>query len=314
MSVTAGVQQPVEGDWPVTNCYIDAWLPILTHWHLDPIAGLGVTVALDYEADQFTFFKYLHYDLELLYGVVAGELTIYRSLEDQIVEQLRVGRLVLVEVDGFYLPDTRATSYQTQHAKTTIGVDSIDAENRQLGYFHNGGHFQLNGADYAGVFQRSPEQHRDDALPPYVEFVRRRFPPLTGSALTKAAADLLRRHLARRPGGNPIQCYRRDFPRHMQWLLAEPQRFHEYAFATFRQLGANFQLLASHLDWLQQRGVDGLRAARDAAAQISANAKAMQFKVARIAARGRFDPCDHLFDALEDDYQTVIAVLERAVP
>jgi hypothetical protein len=314
MSVAAGFQQPVEGDWPVTNCYIDAWLPILTHWRLDPIAGLGVTVALDYEADQFTFFKYLHDDLELLYGIVVGELTIYCSLEEQIAEQLRAGRLVLVEVDGFYLPDTRATSYRTQHAKTTIGVDSIDVEQRQLGYFHNGGHCQLNGADYAGVFQRLPEQRRDDALPPYVELVKQRFPPLTGSALTKAAVNLLRRHLARRPVANPIQCYRRDFPRHMQWLLAEPQRFHEYAFATFRQLGANFQMLASHLDWLQQRGVNGLRDAREAAAQISANAKATQFKVARIAARGRFDPCDHLFDRLSNGYQTVIAVLERAVP
>jgi hypothetical protein len=132
--------------------------------------------------------------------------------------------------------------------------------------------------------------------------------------LTKAAADLLGRHLARRPAANPIQCYRRDFPRHMQWLLADPQRFHEYAFAIFRQLGANFQLLATHLEWLQQRGVNGLGDAREAAAQISANAKAMQFKVARIAARRRFDPCDHLFDTLEGGYQTVIAVLERAVP
>lgn len=314
MSIAGDVQRPVESDWPVTNCYIDAWMPILAHWHLDPIAGLGVTVALDYEADQFTFFKYLHEDLELLYGIVVGELTIYRSLEDQVIEQLRAGRLVLVEVDGFYLPDTRATSYQTQHAKTTIGIDDLDLENGHLGYFHNGGRFELSGADFAGVFQRLPEQHRDDALPPYVEFIKRRFPPLAGSELTQAAADLLRHHLRRRVDTNPVQRFRRDFPRHMDRLLADPQGFHEYAFATFRQLGANFQLLATHLDWLQQRGVNGLQDARDAAAQISANAKALQFKVARIAARGRFDPCDRLFDALESSYQTMIAVLERAVP
>lgn len=314
MSIAGDVQRPVESDWPVTNCYIDAWMPILAHWHLDPIAGLGVTVALDYEANQFTFFKYLHEDLELLYGIVVGELTIYRSLEDQVIEQLRAGRLVLVEVDGFYLPDTRATSYQTQHAKTTIGIDDLDLENGHLGYFHNGGRFELSGADFAGVFQRLPEQHRDDALPPYVEFIKRRFPPLAGSELTQAAADLLRHHLRRRVDTNPVQRFRRDFPRHMDRLLADPQGFHEYAFATFRQLGANFQLLATHLDWLQQRGVNGLQDARDAAAQISANAKALQFKVARIAARGRFDPCDRLFDALESSYQTMIAVLERAVP
>jgi hypothetical protein len=313
MSAAAEVQQAVESDWPVTNCYIDAWMPILAHWRLDPIAGLGVTVALDYEADQFTFFKYLHEDLESLYGIVVGELTIYRSLEDHVAGQLRAGCLVLVEVDGFYLPDTRATSYRTQHAKTTIGIEALDSQNHHLGYFHNGGHFELSGVDFAGVFQRLPEQHRDDALPPYVEFVKRRFPPLAGSELTLSAVQLLRRHLARRPATNPVQRFRQDFPLHMQRLLAEPERFHEYAFATFRQLGANFQLLAAHLDWLRQRGVSGLREARDAATRISADAKAMQFKVARIAARGRFDPCDRLFDALESSYQMVIAVLGRAV-
>ena len=312
MSVAAELR--VESDWPVTNCYIDAWMPILAHWGLEPIAGLGVTVALDYEADQFTFFKYLHEDLEQLYGIVAGELTVYRSLEDQVVEQLRNGRLVLVEVDGFYLPDTRATSYRTQHVKTTIGIDALDIEHGYLGYFHNGGHFELSGADFTGVFQRLPEQRRDDALPPYVEFVKRRFPPLAGPELTRAALNLLRRHLGRRPDTNPVQLFRRDFPRHMQRLLAEPERFHEYAFATFRQLGANFQLLAAHLDWLHHRGVMGLQDAREAATRISSDAKAMQFKVARIAARGRFDPCDRSFDALESSYQTLIAVLERALP
>jgi hypothetical protein len=313
MSVVAEIQPPVECDWPVTNCYIDAWMPILAHWRLEPVAGLGVTIALDYEADQFTFFKYRHDDLELLYGIVVGELTIYRSLEDQVCQQLQAGHLVLVEVDGFYLPDTRATSYRTQHAKTTIGIDSLDLELCNLGYFHNGGHFELSGADFAGLFQRLPEQLRADALPPYVEFVKRRFPPLASFDLTQAATNLLRRHLARRPETSPVQRFRQDFPLHIQRLLAEPQRFHEYAFATFRQLGSNFQLLATHLDWLQQRGVNGLQTARDSAARISADAKAMQFKVARIVARRRFDPCDRLFNTVESNYQTVIAALVRAV-
>ena len=53
-----------ECDWPITNCYVDAWMLVLRAWGLDPLAGLGVTVAQDYEGDQFTFFKYLHEDLE----------------------------------------------------------------------------------------------------------------------------------------------------------------------------------------------------------------------------------------------------------
>ncbi len=167
---------------------------------MSPIAGLGVTVAQDYEGDQFTFFKYLHEDLELLYGVMVGELTIYSSLEQQTQEQVRLGRLVLIEVDGYYLPDTRATSYRRQHTKTTIGVDNIDPDAGTLTYFHNVGHYDLDGEDYAGAFRKLPQQRMlDDALPPYVELVKRRWPPQKGSALTEAAVTLLRRHLRRRP-------------------------------------------------------------------------------------------------------------------
>ncbi|HTW72716.1 MAG TPA: DUF1839 family protein [Acetobacteraceae bacterium] len=303
-----------ECDWPTTNCYIDAWMQILASWGLDPLAGLGVTVAQDYEGDQFTFFKYLHEDLETLYGVVVGELSIWHSLEVQLAAQVRMGRLVLVEVDGYYLPDTRATSYRTQHIKTTIGIDAMDLAAGRLTYFHNVGHYELSGEDYAGVFRRLPGQDAaDDVLPPYVEFVRRRRHPLRGSSLTDAAVRLLRRHLRRRPEENPIRCYRADFQQQMNWLMAHPDRFHDYAFGLFRQLGANFQLLAAHVDWLRRSGVSGLEDAREAALAISASAKAMQFKAARIASRRRFDPCDALFDALETNYETAMGSLDRAM-
>ena len=312
MNVTLDIAAPVECDWPTTNCYVDAWVTILTAWGLDPVAGLGVTVAQDYEGDQFTFFKYHHEDLELLYGVVVGELTIYSSLEEHYQEQMHQGRIVLAEVDGFYLPDTRATSYRTQHIKTTIGIDSIDIAADRLGYFHNIGHYQLTGEDYAGIFHKQPQQNRmDDALPPYVEFVKRRWSPLADGALTEAAIELLRRHLRRRPDENPIRCYRHDFPRQMQWLLGRPQAFHDYAFGTFRQLGANFQLLANHVEWLHARGITALPDVVDAARDISATAKSMQFKVARIASRGRFDPCTAMFETLEQNYEAVIRGLDR---
>jgi hypothetical protein len=314
MSATIDIAASRECDWPITNCYIDAWTLILNDWGLDPVGGLGVTVAQDYEGDQFTFFKYMHDDLELLYGVVVGELTIYSSIEEQIQEQVRQGRLVLAEADGWYLPDTRATSYRTQHTKTTIGIDRIDTAEGSLGYFHNVGHYELTGEDYAGVFRNLPQQKLvDDVLPPYIEFVKRRWPPLVDAPLTNAAVSLLRRHLRRRPDESPIQRYRDDFQRHMEWLLARPQSFHDYAFGIFRQLGANYQLLATHLDWLEERGVADLPAVRDAARTISGTAKSMQFKVARIASRGRFDPCTAMFDSLEQSYDAVIGGLERAL-
>jgi len=314
MSETLEMTAPVECDWPITNCYVDARMLILRHWGLNPLAGLGVTVAQDYEGDQFTFFKYQHDDLELLYGAVVGELTIYRSLEEQIEQQVRDGRLVLLEADGYYLPDTRATSYRTQHTKTTIGIDSIDREHGRLGYFHNVGHYELTGEDYAGVFRKLPRQMQvDDVLPPYVEFVKRRWPPLADTPLTDAATGVLRRHLRRRPAENPIARYRDDFPRHMDWLLTRPESFHDYAFGIFRQLGANCQLLAWHIDWLSGHGLADLSRVAEAARTMSAVAKSMQFKVARIASRRRFDACTAMFDSLEQNYDTIIAGLEPAV-
>src|SRR4051812_13734413 len=201
MSATIEIAAEEEWDWPVTNCYVDVWMLILRDWGLDPIAGLGMTVAQDHEGDQFTFFKYPHADLERLYGIIVDELTIYASLREHIQEQVRRGRCVLVEADGWYLPDTRATSYRMRHTKTTIGIDSIDIAEGWAGYFHNAGHYQLSGEDYAGVFRD------DDVLPPYVEFAKRRWAPLSGRALTEAATDLLRRHLHRRPDDSPVRRY-----------------------------------------------------------------------------------------------------------
>src|SRR5262249_6552300 len=156
--------------------------------------------------------------------------------------------------------------------------------NGRLWYHHNTGYYELSGTDYAGVFRTIP-----GTLPPYLEFAKRRQAPLAGTALTDAALRLLRRHVGRRPQHNPISRYRQDFPRHMEWLLARPETFHDYAFNIFRQLGANHELLARHVDWLTMDGPEHMAQVAEAARAISATAKALQFKVARIASRRRFD-------------------------
>ncbi len=214
-----------------------------------------------------------------------------------------------MEVDGYYLPDTRSTSYRTQHTKTTIAIDRI-ALGSGFGYFHNGGYHELHGDDYAGAVGPRSGQ----ILPPYVEFVRRRFPPLRGAVLIETSVKLLRRQLGRRPDNNPIRQYRDDFPRHVALLITNPDRFHEYAFNNFRQLGANFELLARHIDWLRIHCQTDLSAASDAARAISAAAKALQFKVARIVSKGRFDACDSIFDTLEQSYTRDKAELNNAQP
>ena len=54
------------------------------------------------------------------------EVALYDTLEAHVVEQTRRGRLMVFEVDGFHLPDTRGVSYRLEHTKTTIAVNRID--------------------------------------------------------------------------------------------------------------------------------------------------------------------------------------------
>ncbi len=183
--------------WQETNCYVDLWIELLHGFGLDPRAAFGFTVTQDFEGDQFTFFKFPLEDLERLYGTQVQELAIYDSLEARVLAQTLRGHTVLVEVDGFYLPNTRATSYRREHPKTTVGIDFIDPDARRLGYFHNTGYHMLDGEDYDGVFRKLPQfAQQPDLLFPYVEFAKQARPALEGTALAEASAELLCAHLA----------------------------------------------------------------------------------------------------------------------
>ena len=97
--------------WPETNCYIDLWIEVLAARGLPPEAMFGFTLTQDFEGDQFTFFKVPLEDLEALYGIRSTELAIYDRVETHVAEQLRRGRLCLVEMDSFYMPDTHGVGY-----------------------------------------------------------------------------------------------------------------------------------------------------------------------------------------------------------
>jgi hypothetical protein len=301
-----------ERNWPETNCSVDLWIELLGALGRDPAAAMAFTVTQDFEGDQFTFFKIPVEDLEALHGVVLQELSIFDRLEGHVAEQLGRGRVVLIEVDGFYLPDTFGVSYRTEHTKTTIGVNLLDEENRAIGYFHNAGYFRLEGEDFDGVLGRLPGQRGDAALFPYVEFVKPDRPALEGARLRAAATDLLRRHLARAPASNPVLAWKRRFRAQLERVAArDPAFFHKYAFNTARQLGANFELLASHLDWLADQGETGLGAPRDAALRIAVGAKTLQFNMARAVARRRFEGVEAPLDDLASAWDDCVPVLAR---
>jgi hypothetical protein len=297
-------------DWPETNCYVDLWIELLAARGCAPEAALGFTLIQDWEGDQFTFFKFPLHDLEAFYGAVVQELSIYDSVEAHAIEQAARGRAVLVEVDGFYLPDTRGVSYRRQHTKTTTAINRIDPVSRSLEYFHNAGFFALDGEDYDGVFTKLPQQQRDEILFPYVEFVRFDGTALRGEALRAAALTRLSQHYARRPQRNPVRAFAKVLGAQTEAVAKRPPDFfHVYAFNTLRQLGANFELCGSHLAWLFPAGdADNAIAA---CKTVSGGAKSLQFQLARAVARKRFAGLEEALAPLADAYDALFENIAR---
>ena len=275
-----------ERDWAETNCYVDVWIELLHSWGLEPIAALPFTFGIDFEGDQWTFFKFPLSDLFDLYSIDVQEMAVWRSIPAHLEEQLSLGRPVLVELDSLYLPDTAGSAYQIAHVKTTVAVMEIDVENERLGYFHGQGYYHLHGDDFANIFYTRGEKN-PAILSPYCELVKRTpTPPLQGAELLDASLVLLRKHLQRLPQTNPFTKFRARFEADLQWLMTEPlATFHQYSFATLRQFGSCYEVAGAYLKWLQAQGIDGLDKPIESMLWLSNSAKTMQFQLARAVAR-----------------------------
>ncbi|MGI8545985.1 MAG: DUF1839 family protein [Gemmatimonadaceae bacterium] len=297
--------------WPETNCYVDLWIELLHSLRMDPCAMLGCTIAMDFEGDQWTFFKPSLSDIHSLYGVDVQELTIWRSLPAQIDEQVSLDRPVLVEVDAFFLPDTQGVSYGIHHTKTTIAVRSIDRTAGTLEYFHNAGFFELGDADFDGLFSATSQSGSGGvSLAPYTEIAKLdRLVRRSDSELRVIARELATQHLRRRPSSNPVTRYRDRFLRDVAWLSGQDMTvFHQYAFATLRQCGACAELAASFLRWLDARCSD-CTPAIDHFDTIAATAKALQFKAARAVSTRKTTEFATMLDLMEGAWESAMTDL-----
>jgi hypothetical protein len=275
--------------WPETNCFADLWIEVLhSHGH-DPLAALGCTLDIDFEGDQFTFFKQTYGDLSALHGVDVQELNVWRPLHLHVDEMVRRRRLVLAEVDAHWLPDTLGTDYRTHHTKTTIGIQTIDLPGERLGYFHNAGYFELEGADFRGLLalDAPPDPTR---LPLYVEFLRLESLRLRPrEELLAIALECTRAHLRRRPRENPVARFASSFPEAIAaFAPGALATYHLYAFSTVRQLGSAADLGAHHLRWLKGAApADELELAAASLDHVSLSAKSLILKGARAVSTGR---------------------------
>jgi hypothetical protein len=290
-----------------TNCYVDLWIELLHAQGVDPASAMAFMCTIDFEGDQWTFFKPPTEDLLQLYGIDVHEMQLYRPMVEHVAEQLAAGRTMIVEADSFYMPDRRATSYRSAHVKSSIAIEAIDDAQERLRYFHGPGYYELAGEDFRGVF-RLGREFSEDVLPPYVEVVRfDAGPKLKGEELRRTANQTLRRHLARRPQRNPWVAFGERLSMDLPQLLAgTDSQYHAYAFATVRQCGAAFELARNFVEWLSDAsGADAGEAADAFGRQVS-GAKALLLKLAR---RRQFDP-EPVIKRLAEDWEVAMNTLD----
>lgn len=303
-----------ERDWAETNCYTDLWIELLHAMGYEPMAALPFTLTIDFEGDQWSFFKFPISDLLELYSLEVQEHMVWRPLPGHIEEQLMLGRPVLVELDSFYLPDTAGSAYQLEHVKTTVAINEIDVQNQRLGYFHAQGYYHLTGEDFLKVFHLDGSRN-PAILPPYCEIVKRRpAPALQGNDLLTASQRLLAVHLQRLPEVNPFEKFRTRFEADLKWLVDEPiTTFHQYSFATLRQFGACYEIAAFYLEWLQSNGVTELEEPITSIRWLSSSAKTMQFQLARAMARKK--PIDlSTIDQMAEHWTKAMSALKTKFP
>lgn len=294
--------------WPQTNCYVDLWIEVLNAVGAAPEAMLGFTLTQDFEGDQFTFFKVPLEDLQSLYDIRVTELAIFDRVEWHVEVQIARGRLCLIEMDSFYMPDTHGTAYRTEHGKTTVAINRLDFAGKRVEYFHNGGYFELEGEDFDGLFQLHLTA-KDPPFLPYTEFAT--FPVFMPDAarMSTTARKLLGLHFSRRPVSNPICAFAEVFPHQVEAMAERPFGFfHKYAFNTLRQLGANFELAGDHLAWLS---ASEFSSAINDARRISEVAKSVQFQLARAVTRKKYDPLRTALDPAADAWDSMMASLKE---
>jgi hypothetical protein len=285
--------------WVEKNCYVDIWLEVIHAIGCDPMAVLPFVVALDFEGDQWTFFKPPHDELYDLYGIDVQEMNVWRPLLEHAVEQLGAGKMISTEADAWWLPDTSGTDYRTQHTKTTIVLNDLDVARGRLGYFHNAGYHVLEGEDFARTFRVG--EPRDPAfLPLFAEIVKLdRVVRRPKDELVAMSRTRLARHLRRRPATDPVARFAARFERDLPWLTAQGLGFyHAWAFGTVRQLGAAAELAALYARWADL--------GEDAAAAfdtVSQQAKTFILKAARAVNAKRALDAAPIFGAMRDGWQ-----------
>jgi hypothetical protein len=271
--------------WPETNCALDLYLELLNVTGRTPRALGVIAFSADFFEDCWVTLKPGSDDLAR-HGLSIVEYNTTGPLLGHVGRQLDAGRLMTVEVDSWWLPDTVGTAYRTDHVKTSITPIRIDVAAQTMGYLHNAGCYDLSGEDFDSVW--SEDVTRTRVPLPYLELVRLGAVP-TEAQLRAACGPALAAHLAQAPADNPVARLQEFLIGSIPTISGDEPAFHRLAFATTRQLGATAQLASAFLRWW-----DPAPAAEPSPAalfeEISHAVGRTQFALARAARGRRVDP------------------------
>ncbi len=297
-------------DWPEKNARADLWIGFVHTLGLEPLAMLASTVAVNFEGDQWTPFKPLPQELRALYGIDVCELALWRPLIEHAREHLAAHKLISADVDAHGLPDTAGADDRRSHFRTSILMAELDESRERLGYFRGTGYHELQGEDFRALFRLGAPP--DPAcMPPFAELVRidrlaRRGP----TELADQAFELLRGHFAWRPRSNPFSRFAariaQDWPAMCEEGLAH---YNEWAFASVRQAGAAFELLAAHLRWLATQGYPELSEPAQRFDAIGSANKTLLHVGARAISAGKPLSADEWLQGMASDWERGMAML-----
>ena len=268
--------------------------------------------AQDFEGDHFTFSKFPSEDLNLLYSVRVQELAIYDSLEGHLATQIERGRMPIVEVDGFFLPDTRGTSYRRDapRRRRSPSTCSIRPARRRRLFSQRRILFPRVATDYDGLLIDAGRRRRRPCYP-YADFVKFGCHDDVGD-LRAAARALLCKHVGERPTANPVAAFRSRIGE-QAYAIAQKSpecvsriRVQHAAPARrqFRTAGEPSRLARRRHEPLRRR-----RARVPSA--LSSGAKSFQFQLARAIARKRFDGLAAHLDPLVAHYDRALDLVSH---
>jgi hypothetical protein len=291
-----------ERAWTESNCYIDVWIEVAPRAAAStrPPVCLHV-LAVDFEGDQWTFFKPPHRRPLRALRLDVQELNVWRPARTRTRGAAAAGgKLVLSEV-GRLLP--------ARYGRNRLPHAAHEDDDRDPGARHRASAARLLSTTAGTTPSRAPTSvglFRLDGppdptyMPFFAEFVRvDRRRNLEPQALRRASLGVLHKHLARLAPTNPIARFRQRFATDLMWMQSVGlSAYHPWAFATLRQLGAAFELAAVYVRWLTNIGEVGLEPSAVAFDGISGAAKTLVLKTARaVNTRASFDPSEMLGDA-----------------